>query len=376
MAVRKRRDDEISPLDNVIEAPIVQRQVTVSDALRLRRIECGLDISHVAEVLRIRPAVLTAIEEGNFHLLPGPAYAIGFVRSYATYLGMDAETIVPRFKAEAAGVSHRPHLHFPLPIRDSRVPTGPLIVICVLLAVLTYAGWYYFNARPGQLTDIVPEVPDRLHRLLDPPRPRAPAPREAAEAQPEAVLPAPVTQAVPLVATPTAPQPNPGQPAAGSAPGSASMPATAGTAGGDGSPQAVDGVPPVEDRLAGTAPPGPSPAPDLAQPAMGASDQPAAPATAYGAPEGQSRVVLRATADSWVQVRDKAGNLLFTRVLKPGEHYNVPNTAGLTLIAGNAGALDVAVDGVGVQRIGELGHVARNVSLDPDHLLAGRPHAN
>jgi cytoskeleton protein RodZ len=50
--------------------------------------------------------------------------------------------------------------------------------------------------------------------------------------------------------------------------------------------------------------------------------------------------------------------------------------AGLTLIAGNAGALDVTVDGLGVPRIGDLGRVARNVSLDPDHLLAARPHAN
>jgi hypothetical protein len=132
----------------------------------------------------------------------------------------------------------------------------------------------------------------------------------------------------------------------------------------------------VEDRLAGAAPLSPGPAPDLPRPATGASDQAAAPATAYGAPDGQSRVVLRANGDSWVQVRDKAGNLLFTRVLKPGEHYNVPNTAGLTLIAGNAGALDVTVDGVGVPRIGDPGRVARNVSLDADHLLAPRTHAN
>jgi cytoskeleton protein RodZ len=114
----------------------------------------------------------------------------------------------------------------------------------------------------------------------------------------------------------------------------------------------------------------------MAKPATLPDQGAAAPATSYGAAEGQSRVVLRATGDSWVQVRDKSGELLFTRVLKPGEHYNVPNTAGLTLIAGNAGGLDVTVDGMPVPKIGESGHVARNVSLDPEHLLGTRTHAN
>ena len=35
-----------------------------------------------------------AIEEGRFEELPGAAYAVGFVRSYATYLGLDAEALV------------------------------------------------------------------------------------------------------------------------------------------------------------------------------------------------------------------------------------------------------------------------------------------
>jgi cytoskeleton protein RodZ len=373
MAVRKRRDeDEPGLLHNVIEAPITPRQLTVSETLRNRRIECGLDIAHVADVLRIRPTVLTAIEDGNFDLLPGPAYAIGFVRSYATYLGIDAEALVLRFKAEAAEVSNRPHLHFPLPIHDSRVPTGPLLVICVLLAMLTYAGWYYFNAPPDRVAGIVPSVPDRLHHLLDPPRSLSPptitAPQTATPpASPAGAAEAPATAA--QASQPAASPPNSALAGAGAA-----SPATVAANPG---PAAVDGVPPVENRDVPAAPTTPQAGPDLAQPAAVAVN-PAAPAptTSFGAPEGQSRVVLRASADSWVQVRDKASNLLFTRVLKPGEHYNVPNVPGLTLVAGNAGGLDVTVDGVNAPRIGELGHVARNVSLDPDHLLTPQPHAN
>jgi cytoskeleton protein RodZ len=116
--------------------------------------------------------------------------------------------------------------------------------------------------------------------------------------------------------------------------------------------------------------------PDLAQPAVNPDAAKAQGDGAYGAPDGEARIVLTANADSWVQVRDRGSNLLFTRVLKPGEHYNVPNQPGLSMTVGNAGGLDVTVDGAPAAKLGDVGKVARNVSLDPDHLLAAPTHAN
>jgi cytoskeleton protein RodZ len=372
MAVRKHRDaDAGSPVhSNVIEAPIVPRRVSVSDSLRGRRIECGLEIEYVAQILKIRPAVLIAIENGKFDELPGPAYAVGFVRSYATYLGLDAEALVVRFKTETSEIARRPHLEFPLPIRDSRVPTGPLLIICTLLAVLTYGGWYYLSTQPHQLAGLTPEVPERLLRLLRVPPPQKEAPKPATDAT-APVAPAATPEAAPQVATASAtPAPAPVQataPQASAPQTGAAPPQTA----------AVDGVPPIENKPGGAAVVAAlPPAPDLTQPAV-ASDAPKQPGdTSYGAPDGQARVVLHATADSWVQVRDKGSNLLFTRVLKSGEHYNVPNQQGLTLVAGNAGGIDITVDGMEAPRIGDAGRVARNVSLDPDHLLGAVTHAN
>ena len=383
MAVRKHWPDDETPEapDNVIEAPMTPRRTSVSEVLRARRIECGLEVSHVAQVLRIRQPVLIAIENGQFDQLPGAAYAVGFVRSYGTYLGLDAEALVLRFKAETEEASRRPALEFPLPIRDSRVPTGPLLVICVLLAVITYGGWYYLTAKPGRLADIVPGVPERLHRLLETPAPQPPAP----------VAPAPVqTAAVPApAATPPAPAAVPAsQPGAALASASTSPatvpPAATVTTNATPAPTAapaqqqgaVDGVPPV-DRLPAATPAAPPASPDLTQPAVSAdgSTKPANDGS-YGAPDGEARVVLHATSDSWIQVRDKTSNLLFTRVLKPGEHYNVPNQQGLTMIAGNAGGLDITVDGMNVAKIGDAGRVARNVSLDPERLLGTPPHVN
>ncbi len=377
MAVRKHRDeDEIPPVHtNVIEAPIVPRRVSVSDSLRGRRIECGLEIDYVAQILKIRPAVLVAIENGKFDELPGPAYAVGFVRSYATYLGLDAEALVVRFKTETAEIARRPSLEFPLPIRDSRVPTGPLLIICVLLAALTYGGWYYFSTQPHQLADLTPEVPERLLRLLKLP-PQKEAPKPASRRRPRPARQRPRRRR--RRRRPWRPPCRRRRLPRYACPGCRGANGRA-TGRRDRRPHSrpSDGVPPIENKPGvATAPAALPAAPDLTQPAV-ASDAPKQQGDgSYGAPDGQARVVLHATADSWVQVRDKGSNLLFTRVLKPGEHYNVPNQQGLSLIAGNAGGIDITVDGMEAPRLGDLGRVARNVSLDPDHLLGAVTHAN
>ena len=88
-------------------------------------------------------------------------------------------------------------------------------------------------------------------------------------------------------------------------------------------------------------------------------------------PASGARILLKATADSWVQVRDGANAPLMTRVLKPGDVLKVPDRDGLTLMTGNAGGLDILVDGEAVPSLGAPGQVRRNVALDADKLKAG-----
>ena len=63
--------------------------------------------------------------------------------------------------------------------------------------------------------------------------------------------------------------------------------------------------------------------------------------------------------------------LLVTRLLRAGDTYVVPDQPGLTLLTGNAGALEILVDGEAVEPIGEEGAVRRNVVLDAEKLLGG-----
>ena len=90
----------------------------------------------------------------------------------------------------------------------------------------------------------------------------------------------------------------------------------------------------------------------------------------YGNGGGESRVVLTARLDSWVQVVSEDNEMLLTRILRAGDTYHVPNRSGLLLLTGNAGALELSVDGQALPPIGPIGAVRRNVSLDPEHLLS------
>ncbi len=63
--------------------------------------------------------------------------------------------------------------------------------------------------------------------------------------------------------------------------------------------------------------------------------------------------------------------MLVTRLLRVGDSYAVPNRKGLKLSTGNAGALEILVDGITVPAIGADGEVRRNVALEADKLKAG-----
>lgn len=71
--------------------------------LRKRREEKGLTLEEVAERTRVHLRYLEAMEEGNFHLLPGAAYVRGFLRLYAEAVGLDPEAVAEMFaQTEAA----------------------------------------------------------------------------------------------------------------------------------------------------------------------------------------------------------------------------------------------------------------------------------
>ena len=89
----------------------------------------------------------------------------------------------------------------------------------------------------------------------------------------------------------------------------------------------------------------------------------------FGSDDSGGRVIVTATMDSWVQVRGGDNELLLTRILRAGDRYQAPDRSDLVLMTGNAGGLEIRVDGKLVPPIGPVGEVRRNVSLAAGSLL-------
>ncbi|MGI9440342.1 MAG: helix-turn-helix domain-containing protein, partial [Parvibaculales bacterium] len=56
-------------------------------------------LADISAQLHIRENHLLALEQETFEDLPGDVYAIGFIRTYAGYLGLNAAEMVSRFKS-------------------------------------------------------------------------------------------------------------------------------------------------------------------------------------------------------------------------------------------------------------------------------------
>jgi cytoskeleton protein RodZ len=182
--------------------------------LRQVRERLGWRLLDVSAELRIRLPYLEAIERGELSALPGAAYQTGFVRTYSQALGLDGDEILRRFRAEGTGFVPKAELSFLAPVPDRAVPTGAIVLVCVLLVLTGYGLWYRHTEDQARLAANVPPVPTELAPLAVPPKPpetSAPPAKPAAPgttASTNTPAPAPVVApAVPPASTPASTNP-------------------------------------------------------------------------------------------------------------------------------------------------------------------------
>lgn len=280
----------------------------VGEELREARLTLGASVEDIADHLRINRRYIHALEEGRVKDLPGVAYAVGFVRSYAAALGLDPDEAVRRFRDVTGGAGVKSgELVFPEPVPSRGMPAGALVAVGVVLAIGAYVAWFNWSGSGNRVVDTVPPLPPRLEQVA----------QEGQRQREGGGLPA---------VTPAPPAPVPTQAAAAVAP-----------------------PPPMQ-----------APAP--------AADPPAAPAVAM--PDG-IRVLIRARGESWIQVRDSRTNQsLFDRVMRNGDTYQVPNRDGLVLTTGKAENLEIVVDGQPAPVLAGAVGVRRGIALDVERLRA------
>jgi cytoskeleton protein RodZ len=278
--------------------------------LREARDRLGLSIGEVANHLKLSLRQVEAMEADAFDRLPSPMFVRGFARSYARLLQLDPgpllqalERQLPSLPAGGQGAaSARPAparqpapaaIPFPSPDQPSR----RLHAVAALLAagVVGFLAWEWFGPLPRQEAAVRPST------------------QAAAEASPAGAPEGPAQAAAGDAAA--APEGSPGDASQGSAAGAGAADAAA-----------VAGGPP---------------APGL--PIGASSSAPSEIGSALGT--GPRTVRLSFDRESWVEIRDARGRLIFSQLNPPGSSQEVQGEPPLSLVVGNARSVRLAYGG-------------------------------
>lgn len=391
--------------DGNVETPDAGSQVSrrIADELHWTRITRKLSVEDVSHALKIRTAYIEAMEGNRFEDLPAPVYISGFLRTYANYLGLDGEQLVTWLKDENRQAFEPREMELPVPISDIRRPTRPIILVSLIVAIGIAVAWYVYQESRSIDIDLIPEVPDLISDQLkkEDITETAPAPQQAAEAVDE-----PTTAAVPEEPLPDTAEAAAASPDGDQQAGDAAVPREAEQVTGETQvPQQEEqsvtdtaDQQQVEQAVADTAIPPEAEVLDAgdaavaqeqvieeaavpeeeengdAQPAtdaavLGNADSRIEPSV-YGEPGAGSRIELRAVEETWIQVDVPGGTVILTHILLPGDVYHVPDRDDLTLDTGNAGGLEIRVDGILIPVLGGAGAVVRDIPLAADSLKA------
>lgn len=114
--------------------------------LQKAREEKGWTLYDVEDSIKIRVRYLEALENEEYHILPGDTYTRGFLRTYAKHLGINSEEIIDCYKS-SLDKGPTPAGHQPLtPIQSTPVWFKPIVLIVMaLVAVFIVIGITYFS---------------------------------------------------------------------------------------------------------------------------------------------------------------------------------------------------------------------------------------
>lgn len=283
--------------------------------LKQEREQRRISLEEISQSTKISTRFLHALEDEKFEQLPGGIFNKGFIRAYASHLGLDEEEMiasyllaagmVPVEKKPEGAVSQVPLIEArpEPPSGTTGLPWG-LFAVALLVVALGFAVWSFYS-REAPKTGI-PAVSERGKELLPAAAPVAPS-----------VVPAEATAELKTTL--------------------ASRPATA------------------------PAPSSPSRAPDNA------------PGVSKDAAATTGKLVLHITAreDSWISITSDGREVMRGTFVAPGDR-TIHGDKEISVRAGNVGALDFEFDGRKLPVQGDLGEV-KTLTFDANGLRPAPP---
>ena len=391
--------------------------------LGVARLEAGMQLQELAQLVRISRHHLKNLEAGDFDLLPGATYVSGYIRTYSREVGLDPEVMTQRYRALLTDREAKPSYSFPVDRQQPQHSGAMMASIMVIFACLGYGGWYaagkpdlvaaLFGEAP-QETVAAPQVettatePDNLiiqateQELAD----AAPAETSPLTETGEAAIQAVAETAIPAAnedgdtaitsATPQTVAPDPATMV--TEPGTETeqlASAASGTQSATGLPATTEEAPGEDTLAVATTPSAGDVDAQTGDVAVAAADRDAsaAAATAGDAASGEVaassageeslpstgvayarqrvpelEITVRATSISWIEIIRNDGEEVMAKLMREGEIYVVDSRDRLYLSTGNAGGVELVFHDGAVQSVGESGEILRDLPLDADRL--------
>ncbi len=118
--------------------------------LKQKREELGLDIKEISALLKIKLEYLSAIEDDLFERLPAPVYTIGYIRSYSKYLKVDPADIISLYSKQMPPPKTDTTI-MPVILDNDRKKPKTLYIAAAILAIA--AGLFVYFKMPYTATD-------------------------------------------------------------------------------------------------------------------------------------------------------------------------------------------------------------------------------
>ena len=126
-----------------------EKPKSIGEIFRLKREEMHLSFKEIENATSIRISYLQAIEEGRITHCLSSAYALGFTRQYASFLGIDAEQLAREYPDSFRLPQEKQDFAYgigTLEMRSSPQAAGrwmPNVVWGIGFVALLFATWYF-----------------------------------------------------------------------------------------------------------------------------------------------------------------------------------------------------------------------------------------
>ena len=281
------------------------------------RLKKGLTQEQASKILKVKVSIIKDFEDGNDFELHGLAYKIGFVRSYAFLLELDADVLVEEFKESLQLNTYKEDYKFLTPNTEARkfLPIGA--VLSLFISFIIYTGWYYSD-RNNNVNHVSNQVLENnktnfstkndyiiIEDSIDTNKSVSLDNKKNINKVEKIILDTKIE---------------------------------------------------VQDKNIENNGEKNLTSENLIKSVGIEANEMSAKANERNP---NTELVLKAIGNSWVEIEDINGNILMTRLMRPGETYIVPNINGLTLNTGNAGVLSLSRGDIFLPSLGDVGEIIK-----------------